>query len=89
MYLSGVIAKEGFTYFLQVLSYISIAFCIMNLIPFPALDGSHVVISLYELITRKKPNLKIIQGIQAFGFIFLIGVLIFVTMNDISSFFGK
>lgn len=89
VYLSGVIAKEGFTYFLQVLSYISIAFCIMNLIPFPALDGSHVVISLYELITRKKPNLKIIQGIQAFGFIFLIGVLIFVTMNDISSFFGK
>ncbi|HEB32937.1 MAG TPA: RIP metalloprotease RseP [Spirochaetes bacterium] len=89
VYLSGVIAKEGFTYFLQVLSYISIAFFIMNLIPFPALDGSHVVISLYELIARKKPNLKVIQKIQAFGFIVLIAVLIFVTMNDISSFFGK
>jgi regulator of sigma E protease len=89
VYISGVIAKEGFTYFLQVLSYISIAFFIMNLIPFPALDGSHVVISLFEIITRKKPNLKVIQRIQAFGFIFLIAVLIFVTMNDISSFFGK
>jgi len=89
VYLSGVIAKEGFTYFLQIMGYLSIAFFIMNLIPFPALDGSHVVISLYELVTRKKPNLKVIQRIQAFGFIFLIAVLIFVTMNDISSFFGK
>jgi regulator of sigma E protease len=89
VYISGVIAKEGFTYFLRVLAYISIAFFIMNLIPFPALDGSHVIISLYELITRKKPNLKVIQRIQAFGFIFLITVLIFVTMNDISSFFSK
>jgi regulator of sigma E protease len=89
VYISGVIAKEGFTYFLQVMAYFSIAFFIMNLIPFPALDGSHVIISLYELISRKKPNLKVIQRIQAFGFIFLITVLIFVTMNDISSFFGK
>ena len=89
VYLSGVIAKEGFTYFLQIMGYLSIAFFIMNLIPFPALDGSHVVISLYELVTRKKPNLKVIQRIQAFGFIFLVAVLIFVTMNDISSFFGK
>lgn len=89
IYISGVIAKEGFIYFLQVLSYISIAFFIMNLIPFPALDGSHIVISLYEVVTRKKPNLEVIYKIQAFGFIFLIVALIFITMNDISSFFGK
>lgn len=89
IYLSGVIAKEGFIYFLQVMGYISIALFIINLIPFPAIDGSYIVISLYELISRKKPNIAIIQKIQAFGFIFLILVLIFVTMNDITSFLSK
>jgi regulator of sigma E protease len=89
IYLSGLIAREGFTYFLQVMSYISIAFFIMNLIPFPALDGSHIVIALWELVTRKRPNLAIVYRIQTFGFIVLIVALIFITMNDISSFFGK
>jgi regulator of sigma E protease len=87
IYLSGVIAREGFTYFLQVMSYISIAFFIMNLIPFPALDGSHIVIALWELVARKRPNLNIIYRIQTFGFIVLIVALIFITMNDIRSFF--
>jgi len=89
IYLSGVIAKEGFVYFLQVMSYISIAFFIMNLIPFPALDGSHIVIALFEIVARRKPNLEVIQKIQTFGFLFLIVLLIFITMNDISSFFGR
>jgi regulator of sigma E protease len=89
IWLSGVIAREGFTYFLQVMSYISIAFFIMNLIPFPALDGSHIVIALWESVTRKRPNLEIIHRIQTVGFIILIVALVFITMNDISSFFGK
>jgi len=87
VYISGVIAKEGFVYFLQVMSYISIAFFIINLVPFPALDGSHIVISLVEVFSRKKPNLQIIYKIQSMGFILLIIALIFVTLNDISSFF--
>ena len=89
IYLSGLIAKEGFVYFFQVMSYISIALFIMNLIPFPALDGSQIVISLYEIAARKKPNLNVVHRIQTFGILFLIVVLIFITMNDISSFFDK
>jgi regulator of sigma E protease len=89
IYLSGVIAKEGFVYFLQVMAYISIAFFIINLVPFPALDGSHIIIALYQVVTRKRPNLEVVYKIQAFGFIVLIVALVFVTMNDISSFFSR
>jgi regulator of sigma E protease len=89
IYLSGVIAKEGFVYFLQVMGYISVAFFIMNLIPFPALDGSHLVISVYEIVAGKKPNINVIYKIQTFGFIVLIAALVFITMNDIRSFFIK
>jgi len=87
VYISGTIAKEGITYFLQVMGYISIALFLMNLIPFPALDGGHIGIASYELFTRKKLNLKVIYKIQAFGFIVLILLLVFITVNDISSFF--
>lgn len=89
IYISGVIAKEGVVYFFQIMSYISIAFFIMNLIPFPALDGSHIALSFYEIIMRRRPRLEVIYTIQAFGFMVLIVLLIFVTMNDISSFFGR
>jgi regulator of sigma E protease len=89
IYLSGVIAKEGFVYFLQVMSYISIAFFIINLVPFPALDGSHIVISLYEIVTKRSPNLSVVHRVQTFGFLILILVLVFVTMNDITSFFNR
>ena len=89
IYLSGMIAKEGFIYFLQVMSYISIAFFIMNLIAFPALDGSHLIIAVYEIFARKKPNLEVVQKIQTFGFIVLIAALALVTMNDIRGFFLK
>jgi regulator of sigma E protease len=89
IYLSGVIAKEGFVYFLQVMGYISVAFFIMNLIPFPALDGSHLVISVCEIVAGKKPNINVIYKIQTFGFIVLIAALVFITMNDIRSFFIK
>ena len=89
IYLSGMIAKEGFIYFLQVMSYISIAFFIMNLIPFPALDGSHLIIAVYEIFARKKPNLEVVQKIQTLGFIVLIAALALVTMNDIRGFFLK
>lgn len=89
VYLSGVIAREGVVYFLQVMSYISIAFFIINLVPFPPLDGSHIMISLYEVAARKKPNLEVIYKLQALGFILLIMVLIFVTVNDISSFLRR
>lgn len=89
IYLSGVIAKEGFVYFLQVMGYISIAFFIMNLIPFPALDGSHLVISAYEIVARRKPKIDVIYKIQTVGFVVLIVALVFITMNDIRSFFIK
>jgi len=87
IYLSGVIAREGIVYFFQVMGYISIAFFIINLVPFPALDGSHITIALYEMITRRRPNLQLVHRIQTFGFLFLLVLLVFVTINDISSFF--
>lgn len=87
IYLSGVIAREGIVYFFQVMGYISIAFFIINLVPFPALDGSHIVIALFEMVTRRKPNLQVVHRIQTFGFLFLLILLVFVTINDISSFF--
>lgn len=62
---------------------LSIGLAFFNLLPIPGLDGGHIMFTLYEMITRKKPSVKVMQTIQLVGMIFLISVMIFAVSNDI------
>ena len=55
----------------------------MNLLPIPALDGGHVVFTLYEIISGRKPSDKFLEYAQITGFIILISLLLFANGNDI------
>ena len=55
----------------------------MNLLPIPALDGGHVVFTLWEMITGKKPGDKFLEYAQIVGFILLIMLLLFANGNDV------
>ena len=55
----------------------------MNLLPIPALDGGHVVFTLWEMITGKKPTDKFLEYAQVTGFVFLMGLLLLANGNDI------
>ena len=55
----------------------------LNILPIPALDGSHVVFVLYEMISRRKPNEKVLEYAQIAGFVILIGLMLFANGNDI------
>lgn len=68
---------------------LSVILAVMNLLPIPALDGGHVVFILYEMITRKKPNQKILEYAQISGVFVLIGLMIYANLNDIYKFFIK
>jgi len=59
----------------------------MNLLPIPALDGGHVMFTLFEIITRKKPSDKFLEYAQITGFIILIALLLFANGNDIYKLF--
>ncbi len=69
--------------FWNITAFLSIMLGFMNLLPIPALDGGHVVFTLWEMITGKKPSDKFLEYAQVAGFILLLALLLFANGNDI------
>ena len=85
--LLGQSARRGIYSLFFMISLISLNLGIINLVPFPALDGSRIGYATYELI-RGKPIPPEKEGlINSIGFIILIGLMIFITYRDIIRFF--
>ena len=75
--------------FWNITAFLSIMLGFMNLLPIPALDGGHVVFTLWEMITGRKPGDKFLEYAQVTGFIILIALLIFANGNDIFRLFEQ
>ena len=60
----------------------------MNIIPIPGLDGGHIVITLWEMITRKPVNEKVLNVIQNIGLVLLLLLLIIANGNDLIRLFN-
>lgn len=69
--------------FWSITALLSIMLGFMNLLPIPALDGGHVVFTLYEIVTGRKPSDKFLEYAQITGFIILIALLLLANGNDI------
>ncbi len=74
--------------FWNITAFLSIMLGFMNLLPIPALDGGHVVFTLWEMITGKKPGDKFLEYAQVTGFVILIALLLFANGNDIVRLFN-
>lgn len=81
--MSSEAAKLGIFRLLSFAGALSINLGIMNLLPFPALDGGWVVILLIQAITGKKIDENKIGFINLIGFVVLFGLMILVTVKDI------
>ncbi len=73
--------------FWSITAFLSIMLAVMNLLPIPALDGGHVVFTLYEMITGKKPSDKFLEYAQITGFVLLMALLLFANANDVIKLF--
>ena len=73
--------------FWNITAYLSLMLGVMNLLPIPALDGGHVVFTLWEMITGKKPGDKFLEYAQLVGFVLLLTLLVFANANDIIKLF--
>ena len=71
--------------FWKITAFFSIILAFMNLLPIPALDGGHVVFTLVEMVTGRKPSDKFLEYAQIVGMVILFALLIFANGND---FFG-
>lgn len=76
-------ARWDWQAFWSITALLSIMLGFMNLLPIPALDGGHVVFTLYEMISGRKPSDKFLEYAQITGFIILMGLLLFANGNDI------
>lgn len=70
--------------FLYLLALLSIMLGVMNLIPIPGLDGGHILFTIYEMITGRKPSDKFLAIAQMIGFFMLMGLMVLAFGNDIS-----
>lgn len=76
-------AEQGLEAILYLVAYLSINVGIINLLPFPAFDGGRILFLFIEKIFRKPVSKKVENIIHSIGFFLIIGLLIFVTFNDI------
>ena len=85
--LVGSAARFGFAYFLGFVAFISLNLAVINLIPFPALDGGRVLFVIIEAVTRRQIKPKIANALNTAGFLILIGLMLIITYRDIMKFF--
>jgi regulator of sigma E protease len=68
--------------FWRLTGFLSIVLAFMNLLPIPALDGGHVVFTLAEMITGRKPSEKFLEYAQIVGMVLLLGLMLYANFND-------
>ncbi|MBI4417710.1 MAG: RIP metalloprotease RseP [Ignavibacteriales bacterium] len=79
-------AQAGLTSFLTVMAWLSLTLALLNLLPFPALDGGHLMFLTYEGIFRREIPAKVKIILQQAGFALLLVFMAFVVYNDIVNF---
>jgi len=68
---------------------LSVILAFMNILPIPALDGGHVMFTLYEMISGRKPSEKFLEYAQMVGMVILLSLLIFANGQDLYKVFFK
>lgn len=79
---SADVGIEGFLFFLAILS---LSLALINIMPFPVLDGGHLLIIIIETIARREIPVKVKIAINNTGFVLLLLLMAFIIYNDILS----
>ena len=74
--------------FWNLTAFLSVMLAVLNILPIPALDGGHLLFTLYEMITGRKPSDKFLEYAQTVGMILLFGLMILAFGNDIFRLFN-
>jgi len=76
-------ADMGIKNFLFFMAMLSVTLAVINILPFPALDGGHLLMLLIEAIIRREVPLKVKMIVQQAGMIILLLLMVFIFYNDI------
>ncbi|OGN07499.1 MAG: hypothetical protein A2750_03270 [Candidatus Yanofskybacteria bacterium RIFCSPHIGHO2_01_FULL_45_42] len=84
---TGQAAAVGFRFLLQFVALISVNLAILNIIPFPALDGGRALMLIVEKFKGSPVNQKLEAAINSVGFALLILLMVYATVKDIGRLF--
>jgi regulator of sigma E protease len=76
-------AEWNWQVFWNLTAFLSIMLAVVNLLPIPALDGGHVMFTLWEMITGRKPSDKFMEYAQMVGIVLLLSLFVFANGNDL------
>lgn len=80
--------KSAVLSLIDLTALMSLSLALVNIMPFPALDGGRVVFVLLEKVRGKKINHALESSIHKWGMMFLLGFLVLITVKDIFRIFG-
>lgn len=83
----GTAARMGFSYLLLFTAFISVNLGIINLVPFPALDGGRLLFVAIEAVIRRPIKAAFANVANTIGFVLLMVLMVFVTYKDIMRLF--
>lgn len=86
--MTHMFVQEGLLALLRFTALLSLSLAVINIIPFPALDGGRLLFLLVEAVRGKRIPPRWEAFIHAFGFILLIGLIFIITYSDILNIFS-
>lgn len=86
--LTGEAAAFGLGSLLSFAALLSVNLGVINLLPFPALDGGRLLFLGIETVSRRKIPVNVAGALNTFGFVLLIGLMVVVTIGDITRLFS-
>ena len=80
---AGGAASQGLSSLLIFLTMLSANLAVVNFLPIPLLDGGHMVFLAYEGLRGRPANERVVVALHTAGFVFIVGLMLFVIGLDI------
>jgi len=80
---SSINKNQGILAVIHFFGIVSVNLAIVNVLPFPALDGGRIIFVIYEMITRKRANQKFESTVNNLGMIILLTMIVMITVGDV------
>jgi regulator of sigma E protease len=81
-------AEYGWRLALALSVLINVNLALLNLLPFPVLDGGHIMLALVESVRRKPVSVRVLEVVQTACAVLIIGFMLYVTFFDVGDLFG-
>lgn len=81
--MTGQVVSLGYIYLMQFAALLSLNLALVNILPFPSLDGGRVLFLIIEKIRRKKASVKVEAMVNNIGFAMLIALVLLITVHDV------